>query len=66
MTNEKFSPKESEDPTLEKEATEEVMERYEQASDSQPEETLDTATEKELGEVERALEDETIAIEDGA
>jgi hypothetical protein len=40
------------------------MESYEAGTDSEETEELDPSTEKELGEVEQALEDLTIGIED--
>ncbi|MEQ8995622.1 MAG: hypothetical protein RID53_03855 [Coleofasciculus sp. B1-GNL1-01] len=52
------------DPTLNKDAVNEVMESYEADTDSEATEELDPSTEQELGEVEQALEDLTIGIED--
>ncbi|MEC4892878.1 MAG: hypothetical protein SAL07_05970 [Oscillatoria sp. PMC 1051.18] len=48
------------DPTVEKDAVEEISDRYTET------ETLDPKTEKELGKVERATEDLTLGIEDAS
>lgn len=52
------------DPTLNKDAVDQVIETYEADTDSEKTKKLDPSTEKELGEVEQALEDLTIGIED--
>ena len=51
----------SSDQTLNKETVDEVIEKY---SDTDEESQIDAETERELGEVEQALEDSTLGIED--
>ena len=51
----------SPDQTLNKEAVDEVAQKY---SDTDEESQIDAETERELGEVEQALEDSTLGIED--
>jgi hypothetical protein len=48
------------DPTLNKEAVNEVVDEYEKSANLDKPTELDPATQKELGEVERALEDSVL------
>ena len=54
------------DPTLNKEAVDEVVEQYERSANSDDDKELDLSTQKELGDVERALEDSVLGIEDAS
>lgn len=56
----------SNDPTLNKEAVNEVVDEYEQSANVDKPTELDPSTQKELGEVERALEDAVLGIEDAS
>ncbi|MEW6495346.1 MAG: hypothetical protein AB1589_22940 [Cyanobacteriota bacterium] len=56
----------SNDPTLNKEALNEVVDEYEQSANVDKPTELDPSTQKELGEVERALEDAVLGIEDAS
>ncbi len=72
MTQDKARPQDQEaaavgsDPTLNKEAVNEVVEEYEQSANSEETRELDPPTQKELGDVERALEDTVLGIEDAS
>lgn len=50
------------DPTLNKEAVNEVVDEYEKSANVDNPIELDPATQKELGEVERALEDSVFGV----
>ena len=54
----------SPDQTLNKETSDEVIEKY--ADTDEDSQALDAETEHELGEVEQALENSTLGIEDRA
>ena len=54
------------DPTLNKQAINELVDEYEQSANSDKPTELDPPTQKELGEVERALEDSVMGIEDAS
>lgn len=54
------------DPTLNKEAVDEAVAQYEEIAKSDETTELNPATQKELGEVERALEDSLLDIEDAS
>jgi hypothetical protein len=56
----------SNDPTINKEAVNEVVDEYEQSANANRPTELDPSTQKELGEVERALEDAVLGIEDAS
>ena len=56
----------SSDPVLNKEAINEVVDEYERSANSDESAELDLVTQKELGEVERALEDSVMGIEDAS
>ncbi len=70
MMQEKSKPEDQEvaaissDPTLNKEAVNEVVDEYERSANSDKPTELTPATQKELGEVERALEDSVLGIDD--
>jgi hypothetical protein len=72
MTQEKSRPQDQEaaavanDPTLNKEAVDEVVGQYEESAKSDETTELSPATQKELGDVERALEDSLLGIEDAS
>lgn len=72
MTQDKSRTQEQEaaainnDPTLNKEAVNEVVDEYEQSANVDKPTELDPSTQKELGEVERALEDSVLGIEDAS
>lgn len=72
MTQEKSRPQNEEaaavanDPTLNKEAVDEVVAQYEESAKSDETTELSPATQKELGDVERALEDSLLGIEDAS
>lgn len=53
------------DPSLNKQAVDEVVNEYEQSTKSDEKE-LDLPTQKQLGRVERALEDTVLGIEDAS
>lgn len=53
------------DPSLNKEAINELVDEYEKSTNSEETE-LNSPTQKELGEVERALEDSVMGIEDNS
>lgn len=64
MTEEQVKRQDREnDPTVGKEGVEETVKRYEEGSQSTETKPLDPQTERELGDVERAVED-TIAVYD--
>jgi hypothetical protein len=54
------------DPTLNKAAVNEVVDEYEKSANSGEPTELDSPTQKELGDVERALEDSVLGIEDAS
>ena len=56
----------SNDPNLTKEAVNEVVDEYEQSANVDKPTELAPSTQKELGEVERALEDGLLGIEDAS
>jgi hypothetical protein len=56
----------STDPTLYKDAVNEVVDEYERSANVDKPTELNPATQKELGEVERALEDSVLGIEDAS
>ena len=56
----------SSDPALNKEAINEVVDEYEQSANSDHPTEVNPATQKELGNVERALEDSVLGIEDAS
>ncbi len=60
------TPAISSDPTLNKKAVNEVVDGYEKSAQSDQPTELDPATQQELGEVERALEDSVLGIEDAS
>jgi hypothetical protein len=72
MTQDKSRPQDQEaaavgsDPTLNKEAINEVVDEYEKSANSDEPTELDPPTQKELGDVERALEDSVMGIEDAS
>ncbi|GAB4183822.1 MAG: hypothetical protein Fur006_20940 [Coleofasciculaceae cyanobacterium] len=51
------------DPTLSKEAVNEVVDEYEKSANVDRPTELDPATQKELGEVERVLEDSALGTD---
>jgi hypothetical protein len=51
---------------LNKEAVDEVVEQYERSANSDDDKELDLSTQKELGDVERALEDSVLGIDDAS
>ncbi len=53
------------DPSLNKDAINELVDEYEKSANDEITE-LNTPTQKELGEVERALEDSVMGIEDAS
>lgn len=55
----------SHDPSLNKEAVNELVDQYEQANSDETTD-LNLPIQKELGEVERALEDSVMGIEDAS
>lgn len=54
------------DPTLNKQAVNEVVDEYEKSANSNKSVELNPSTQKELGEVERALEDSALGIDDAS
>lgn len=54
------------DPALNKQAVDEAVSEYEQSANSDERKELDPPTQKELGDVERALEDTVLGIEDAS
>lgn len=72
MTQEKSKPQDqpaadvTHDPTLNKDAADDVMAKYEERDRSDETKELQASTEKELGKVEQALEDVTMGIEDAS
>lgn len=72
MRQEKSKPQDQEaaaissDPTLNKEAVNEVVDEYERSANFDKPTELTPATQKELGEVERALEDSVLGIDDAS
>jgi hypothetical protein len=54
------------DPSLNKEAINELVDQYEKSANSGEPTELNAPKEKELGEVERALEDSVMGIEDAS
>ncbi|NEQ23612.1 MAG: hypothetical protein F6K28_31605 [Microcoleus sp. SIO2G3] len=54
------------DPTLNKEAVNEVVDEYETSANSDDDKELDLSTQKELGDVERSLEDSVLGIDDAS
>lgn len=54
------------DPAINKDAVNEAVDKYEESSRLDEEKELDSLTQKELGEVERALEDTMLGIEDAS
>ena len=73
MTQDKSRPQDQEaaavangDPTLNKQAVNELVDEYEKSANSDEIKELDPPTQKELGEVERALEDSVMGIEDAS
>jgi hypothetical protein len=54
------------DPMLNKAAVNEVVDEYEKTANLDKPTELEPATQKELGEVERALEDSVMGIEDAS
>lgn len=56
----------SSDPALNKEAIDEVVDEYERSANSDHPTEVNPATQKELGNVERALEDSVLGIEDAS
>ena len=56
----------SSDPTLNKEAVNEVVNEYEKSANLDKPTELAPSTQKELGDVERALEDSVMGIEDAS
>lgn len=56
----------SSDPSLNKEAIDEVVDEYERSANSDHPTEVNPATQKELGNVERALEDSVLGIEDAS
>ncbi len=54
------------DPTLNKEAVDEVVREYEESARMDETSQLDLATQRELGNVERELEDSLLDIEDAS
>ncbi len=71
MTQEQSKPQDqpaadiTSDPALNKDAADEVIGKYEE-SDHDNTNELPPSTEREMGEVERALEDSTLGIEDAS
>ena len=72
MSQDKSKPQDQEvaavssDPVLNKEAINEVVDEYERSANSDEPREVDFITQKELGEVERALEDSVMGIEDAS
>jgi hypothetical protein len=72
MSQDKSKPQDQEvpdvssDPVLNKQAINEVVDEYERSANSDESTELDFITQKELGEVERALEDSVMGIEDAS
>ncbi|HEY9632312.1 MAG TPA: hypothetical protein V6D14_02835 [Coleofasciculaceae cyanobacterium] len=72
MTQDKSRPQAQEaaaisnDPALNKEAVNEVVDEYEKSANSDNSTELAPSTQKELGDVERALEDSVLGIEDAS
>jgi hypothetical protein len=72
MSQDKSKPQDQEfaavssDPVLNKQAINEVADEYERSANSEESAELDLVTQKELGEVERALEDSVMGIEDAS
>lgn len=58
--------KPSSEPTLNQDAVNEVVNEYEISANIDQSTELNPATQKELGEVERALEDSVLGIEDAS
>ncbi len=54
------------DPSLNKEAVNESVAQYEESAKSEETTELNSPIQKELGEVERALEDSVMGIEDAS
>lgn len=54
------------DPSLNKEAINELVDEYEKNASSEESVKLNSPTQKELGEVERSLEDSVMGIEDAS
>jgi hypothetical protein len=54
------------EPTLTQDAVNEVVDEYEISANLDQPTEVDPATQKELGEVERALEDSVMGIEDAS
>ena len=73
MTQDKSRPQDQEaaavangDPMLNKQAVNELVDEYEKSANSDEIKELDPPTQKELGEVERALEDSMMGIDDAS
>jgi PleD family two-component response regulator len=72
MTQDKPKPQEqdadtiNQDPSLYQEAINESVDQYEKSANSDELTQLNNPTQKELGEVERALEDSVMGIEDAS
>jgi hypothetical protein len=72
MIEDKSKPQDQEaaavpsDPALIKEAVNEVVDEYEKSANSDKPTELDPSTQKELGEVERALEDSVLGMDDAS
>lgn len=56
----------SSEPSLNQDAVNEVVDEYEISANLDQPTEVDPATQKELGEVERALEDSVLGIEDAS
>jgi hypothetical protein len=54
------------DPSLNKEAINELVDEYEKSANSEEQTELNAPKQKELGEVERGLEDSVMGIEDAS
>lgn len=54
------------DPTLNKQAVNEVVDEYEKSANVDNPIQLNPSTQKELGDVERALEDSVLGIDDAS
>ena len=72
MSQDKSKPQDQElsavssDPVLIKQAINEVVDEYERSAKSDESAELNPVTQKELGEVERALEDSVMGIDDAS
>jgi len=72
MTQDKSQPQDQEaaainhDPSLNKEAINELVDQYEQSANSNETQELISPTQKQLGDVERSLEDSVMGIEDAS